>query len=527
MPTMQFGRSARAWSFFILGFVLSLFFLAPSGDLEEREVYFTTPTLKPEESKFDVPEPHARDILNPWARPFLFELADTDKLKGVQREARLQQRYDDIRSSLTADRIPVVAVDDRENLALVTIDGKPFATVLPQDCPEYFSRLDAAGQHQLEIEVAYSWAQVLATDLTIRSGKLHPIYLRFYTWVAAFTFFICGMVHLTISWVSRRFLQTPLWSLKALLWVSWGSFVTYFHPSLDEVAGILARGALRPLYLFIICGVSVTLAHHLTGVMLHRYFKALASFDSTTVLTQRTVQRRVTIEQAALFLSAMLWAFIALSGYLYLLGVDLSAFFAGAGLIGVAIGVMARDIFLDFFSGINILAEDQFGVGDWIDNDKDSGEVVRFSLRSTKIRRVDGSLATIPNSELRSVKNHSNEWSQVDYRIAISYRSDVDQALTVLEEEITGLQADRPGHLVGAGRILGLEELSIDGVTIRALIKTAPLLQWEVRRLLNHRVKRRFDQEGIDFATRRLSVVIRPNSEREAFLANDCDDLDS
>lgn len=514
----RIGPKARTWIFFALGFLVSLFGLAPRALVDKQEVYFETPTLRPPEVKFDVPTPQPRDSFTPWSRPFLFELADTDKLKGLQREAKLRDRYEEIRADITPDRVPVVAVDDRQHMALVTIDGKPFATVLPQDCPEYFVRLDAASQHQLEIEVAYSWAQVLADDLTIRSGKLHPIYLQFYNWVAAVTFFATGLLHLFVSWIGRRFMQTPLWSIKGLLWLTWASLVTYFHPSLDEFSTILTRGALRPLFLFIVCGVSTTLAHHLSRAMLHRYLAALASFDSDEKLTQRTAQRRKTIEQAAVFLSAMLWTFLALCGYLYLLGVDLTAFFAGAGLVGVAIGVMARDIFLDFFSGINILAEDQFGVGDWIDNDKDTGEVVRFTLRSTKIRRVDGSLATIPNSELRSVKNHSNQWSQVDYRVSISYRANVDQALTCLAEEIEALHQEEPGRILETTRILGLEDLSIDGVTIRALIKTTPLSQWPVRRALNRRVKIRFDREGIDFATRRLSLQMRSPEEREAFL---------
>lgn len=513
------GRRERLWIVFILGFLLSLFGLAPRGPIEEREVYFSTPILQPPVKKFEVPTPEPRETLSPWSRPFLFQLADTDKISGLQREAKLRARYDEIRASLGPNRVPEVAVADHQQVAVVTIDGKPFATVLPQDCPEYFGRLDPAGQHQLEIEVAYSWAQVLADDLTIRSGKLHPVYLKFYNWVAAVTFFLVGLLHLFVSWISRRFVQTPLWSIKALIWVAWGSFITYFHPSLDEFSTIISRGALRPLFLFIVCGVSAMLAHHFAIAALHRYLAALAAFDSDEKLTQRTAQRRKTIEQAITFVSALLWTFLALCGYLYLLGVDLTAFFAGAGLIGVAIGVMARDIFLDFFSGLNILTEDQFGVGDWIDNDKDTGEVVRFTLRSTKIRRVDGSLATIPNSELRSVKNHSNQWSQVDYRVAVSYRCDVDRALACLSEEIERLYQDMPEKILESARILGLEELSVDGVTIRALIKTSPLNQWSVRRELNRRIKNRFDQEGLEFATRRLSVHMRPSNERDAFLA--------
>ena len=507
--------TARLWTVFIFGFLFSLIVLAPRS-VVEGDVYFNSPTITAPNARFDIPLPEPRLSIKPWERPFLFELADTDKIKGSVRESKLVARYDDIRSGITSDRIPKVGVEDGHGLALVTIDGKPFATVLPQDCPEYFARLDSAGQHQLEVEVAYAWAQVILEDLTIRSGKLHPIYLQFYNWLAAVTFFFTGLLHLLVSWVSRRFMQTPLWSIKALVWVAWGTLISYFHPGLDELSSVLTRGALRPLFLFVVCGVSVTLAHHLTRAMLHRYFVALAAFDTSDRISQRSVQRRLTMEQAVVFLSAMLWLFVALCGYLYLLGVDLTAFFAGAGLIGVAIGVMARDIFLDFFSGVNVLAEDQFGVGDWIDNDKDAGEVVRFTLRSTKIRRIDGSLATIPNSELRSVKNHSNQWSQVDYRISISYRANVDQALAFLAEEIEALNGDFPGHMVDNARILGLEELSTDGVTIRALIKTKPLAQWELRRALNRRIKMRFDREGIDFATRRLSMQMRPPEEREA-----------
>jgi small conductance mechanosensitive channel len=506
------GRKEKIlWGLSLGGLILATFFLLPSinGTVDAQP---PQPLRSPNShSQYPVPQPKPRETGIVISRPFLFELAGSDKMSGKEREQRLLDRYQELLDTLTSEDNPEVAVDTSVGIATVTIDGKSFATVLPQDCPEYFSRLTEDQKRVLEQEVAYAWANVIQADLYLQVAKRHPVYLQLYHYLSVVFFFLTCMGHLTLNWISRRFARNPLWIVKALLWLVYVTVLTSLNPSLEDLANLLSHGALAPTFYAILCGVAAGLAHQATQIAIHRYSGALAAFEQGASV--RASLRRQTLEHAWTFLSQVTWTFLGLCLYLYMLGVDLSSFFAGAGLVGVAIGVVARDVFLDFFNGVYILAEDQFGIGDWIEAGSDSGEVVAFSLRSTKIRRSDGSLATLPNSDLRRVKNHSNEWSMVDFRVTVTYQTNTDFALGLILEEIAFLETEWQDKFAGPPELLGLEELGSDGIQLRVRLKTVPLAQWETRRRLNRRVKLRFDAEGIDFAYPSRTVYLHTVSE--------------
>jgi small-conductance mechanosensitive channel len=507
-------KTKTLWLISILGLLISGFAFAPSF---ENVIFEGEPPdkLHSPNPQFPIATPKPRKSGGLISRPFLFELASSDKVTGVEREARLLDRYQDILDNLTSDHHSVVTVNTSLGVATVEIDGHAFATVLPQDCPEYRARLSPERQLILEEEVAYSWANIINEDLFIQSLKRHPLYLKLYNYIAILTFWVFCLVHLTLNFISRRFARNPLWSLKLLLWVVYFTGLTTLHPSFDELADLLSRGALRPLLNFILCGVGVALLHQATQYIVHRYFSALADYEKHDT-SLRAALRRQTLQQAWTFISRVTWTFLGLCLYLYSMGVDLTSFFAGAGLVGVAIGVMARDVFLDFFNGINILAEDQFGVGDWIETGTDSGQVVAFSLRSTKIRRTDGSLATLPNGDLRRVKNHSNEYSMVDFRVSVTYRTDTDYALALILDEIALLETEWQDKIAAPADALGVQELAPDGVVLRVMLKTVPLAQWETQRRLNRRVKKRFDLEGVEFAAPRRTLYVLPGTAPDA-----------
>lgn len=500
------------WAVTLVGFVVSAILLAPGEtnialDLDTPKVELRAP-----DPTFPIPTPQKRqEGLRLLSKPFLFELADSDKVSGIEREKRLSDRYDDLLDSMAGTHVPVVTVNSDLGSPMVFIDGKPFATVLPQDCPEYFNRLSPESQIKLEEEVAYSWARVIQDDLGLQALKRLPDYLRLFNYLAVLGFFMACAAHLTVSWISQRFARRPLWSGQLLIWALYFTLLTALHPSLDHVAEVLSRGALSPIFNFIIIAVGITLLHQVTQLFIHRYFDALANYESADTL--RAALRRQTLEQAWTFVSRVTWTFLGLCFFLYKMGLDLTQFFAGAGIVGVAIGILARDLCLDFFNGAYILAEDQFGVGDWIEANNDTGEVVAFSLRSTKIRRGDGSLATIPNSDLRRVKNHSNEFSIVDFMVTVSYSTDTEYALALIMEEIALLDTEWQDKVASPPELLGVQELGPTGVVLRVKIKTIPLAQWEMHRRLNRAVKARFDQEGIIFAGTRSYAEVKLSRE--------------
>ncbi len=506
MPRPSFKRPTFRgflWLFFCLGFILSIVVLVP------EDLALDAPSELPETerqtiSRFVVPEPNQRVHSSPFARPFLFELAGNDKINSLRREQDAKRRYRDILANLKPNQTPRVEVRDDSGITTLTIGGKPFLTVLPEDCPEYYGRLSPEDKHLLEIEVAHTWREVLQEDLMLRSFQLQRGYLDLYNYLFVVLFFLFGLIHLSVDYLARKFFRHPAWSFKTFLWLGYLWLLAAMNPSFDDVANFLRQGALRPLTLFIGCSALVTVAIQLTNLVLLWYYRILDDLDSENSLRSR--QRRLTIKQASAFAVRLFWLLVGVISYLYLLGADLGAFFAGAGLFGVAAGFLGRDILLDFFYGINVIAEDQYGVGDWIETDQELGEVVNFSLRATQIRKVDGSLMTIPNSDLRRVKNHSNEWSQVDYQVTVSYLTDTDLAIKALHEEAQTLMREFPDDILEEPTPLGVHELNLNGVVLRLQIKTAPLAQWRTRRELNRRLKLRFEREGIDFAATRHRV---------------------
>jgi len=179
-------------------------------------------------------------------------------------------------------------------------------------------------------------------------------------------------------------------------------------------------------------------------------------------------------------------------------GVSLAPLLAGAGVIGVALGFGSQSLVKDFLSGIFILIEDQFGVGDIIDVDNQvEGVVEGVSLRTTRLRSVDGVVWHIPNGEIRMVGNMSQHWSRSLLDIEVAYDTDLEQAKAVVKRVADELWKEDPAVL-GEPEMWGVEQLAASGVVLRLVVKTTPKEQWRVARELRQRIKQAFDREGIE-----------------------------
>lgn len=181
-------------------------------------------------------------------------------------------------------------------------------------------------------------------------------------------------------------------------------------------------------------------------------------------------------------------------------GISLGPLIAGAGIVGVALGFGAQQLVQDFLSGIFMLLEDQYGLGDYIDVGEAEGTVEGISLRVTRLRDVYGVVWHVPNGEIRRVGNHSQQWARALLDIGIAYGSDVDRASEIMKREADRLAAeDRWRHLfLDKSELWGVQELGESQVTIRLVIRVAPLRQWEVMRELRRRIKYAFDDAGVE-----------------------------
>jgi len=192
-------------------------------------------------------------------------------------------------------------------------------------------------------------------------------------------------------------------------------------------------------------------------------------------------------------------------------GINLGPLIAGAGIVGIALGFGAQSLVRDFLSGIFMLIEDQFGVGDIIDAGEATGTVEAVSLRSTRLRDVNGVVWHIPNGEIHRVGNKSQEWSRALLDVEVAYATDLDHAQAVIKGVADALWREDgwSGQVLEEPEVWGVEMLGASGISIRLVIKTTPAAQWAVMRELRQRLKAAFDAEGIEIPFPQQTVWFR------------------
>jgi moderate conductance mechanosensitive channel len=224
----------------------------------------------------------------------------------------------------------------------------------------------------------------------------------------------------------------------------------------------------------------------------------------------RRVQRAETI--GALLASIASFAVWLLAGLMALgaLGLNLGPLIAGAGIVGVAVGFGSQNLVRDFISGIFMLLEDQYGVGDVVDAGPASGTVEGVGLRTTRLRDVNGTLWHIPNGEIRRVGNRSQGWARALVDVEVAWSADIQDATRVIER-VADAMWDEEGwsaRMLEQPEVWGVEELGPNGVRVRLVVKTRPLQQWGVARELRARIKDALDRAGIEVpATRAVTAA--------------------
>ena len=288
--------------------------------------------------------------------------------------------------------------------------------------------------------------------------------------------------------------------VRATLWIGGSLFILGRFPYTRIVQVRVVDALNIPLRLLPVA-LGIYVAVRLSFALINRSAAALASSYEISAEGNRRMQLRVrTISRVIRGIVALLW--LGIGGLIALtsLGVNIAPLLAGAGIIGVALSLPAQSLIKDGINGFFIILEDQYAVGDVITVHGIRGLVENINLRITQIRDEEGRLVTIPNSEIGVIANHSSHWSQADIYIPISYHSDVDQVLALIEATGQAMKAsDRWSvPLLGEPEVLGVEDFGDRGLTIRVWIKTQPLKQWDVAREYRRRLKVALDGAGID-----------------------------
>lgn len=196
--------------------------------------------------------------------------------------------------------------------------------------------------------------------------------------------------------------------------------------------------------------------------------------------------------------TVIVWV-IAIFAIASVLGVDLAPLLAGAGVAGIALGFGAQSLVRDCISGLFMLLEDQYGIGDQVDLGAASGTVEQVSMRTTVLRGADGTVWHIPNGEIRRVGNQSKLWSMAVLDVDIGSDADLDAARDHVLKAAVTLATDPKwsADVLEPPRLLGVESVRPEGVTIRLVVKSSPGRQWALQRALREAIKRELDSQGI------------------------------
>jgi small-conductance mechanosensitive channel len=191
--------------------------------------------------------------------------------------------------------------------------------------------------------------------------------------------------------------------------------------------------------------------------------------------------------------------FSAIIQILGVLNIDVKPLIASAGVIGLAIGFGAQTLVKDVINGFFILLENQYDVGDVVRVGGVQGTVENMTLRRTVLRDADGSVHTVPNSEIKIVSNMTRDWTQVALHIAVDYSENSDRVVQLLREVTLDIWNDGQFRelLVSQPEVPGIERVAANEVDYIILVKTRPGKQFDVTRELRRRIKECFQKNGI------------------------------
>jgi small-conductance mechanosensitive channel len=471
----------------------------------------------------------------------VFKVANTSGMAATERAEEIEERLERIASNFKApgslEGLEVASIlDGQSNQPVVSVNGEHLMTVTYSDAQLSDSSLTArASQITSDVEDAlwdfnrerqpdYLWQQVRWTMATLLITLLSSFAIAYFRHTISqrrqvlrqgqystatreadglvgpaasnnirFTFLTRQKINsLTVLKQFLRLLQIVLWLTSGLLILGYFPYTRWLQP--------LVIGVMRlPLRFGLIVLVAYGLIRFL-GIWIDRLFLVFQSRTAATLeRSQRLILRLSTFSQVIKGIIAFVIGSIAFLVMLGLLGVNIAPLLAGAGLLGFAVSFASQSLIKDIINGFLVLLEDQYGVGDVITIKGMSGFVENMNLRITQLRATDGQLITIPNGQIDIVQNLSKEWSRVDLMIPVGLDADINQALhlvetvanTMRQEEIWGALILEPPLL------LGVDELSHAGATIRIWIKTLPMRQWDVAREYRRRLKIAFEEAHI------------------------------
>jgi small-conductance mechanosensitive channel len=190
------------------------------------------------------------------------------------------------------------------------------------------------------------------------------------------------------------------------------------------------------------------------------------------------------------------------------IGVNIGPALASLGVLGIAVGFGAQSLVKDVINGIFILMENQFGIGDVVKIGNVSGLVEEVNLRRTILRDLDGVVHYIPNGEIVIASNYTKEYSRVNLNVSVSYESDLDRVIKVINDVCNKLSKEKTWQdkIIKTPQVLRVDKFGDSGIEIKIMGDTTPLAQWEIMGELRKRLKKEFDEKSIEIPYPHMKV---------------------
>lgn len=293
-----------------------------------------------------------------------------------------------------------------------------------------------------------------------------PTYVRSLEAIA-----IAAILVLTVS------IALEAWGLRAL--------ATLTSPLVRTVFSVAIQ-----LFLTVLVAMAVVdVATALTQSYLARREKsgnASAKVRTLVPLANKTIKVIVSIVAGIMILSEI--------------GVEIGPLLAGVGVLGLAIGFGAQTLVKDIITGVFILIEDSVSVGDVVNVGGTSGLVEAINIRTIRLRDLHGHVHLVPYSTVDKVTNMTKEFSRYVADIGVAYREDVDEVIELIRRTGDELRADpeEGKDVLEPIEIFGLDRFEDSAVVIRARLTTRPLKQWATGRAFLKRIKKAFDENGVE-----------------------------
>ncbi|MFW5734316.1 MAG: mechanosensitive ion channel family protein [Oceanidesulfovibrio sp.] len=271
----------------------------------------------------------------------------------------------------------------------------------------------------------------------------------------------------------------------------------------------IVSGGLRILLILILLIITLKVM----GVITRRGFKRLGKNRDTEYLKRVDTMRGIisfTLKVALLI--------VALLMILGEVGIELGPILAAAGVIGLAVSFGAQNLVQDVISGFFLLLEDQVRVGDVVQTVGKAGVVERITLRLIVLRDLSGNVHFIRNGNIDVITNMTKDFSYYVFDVGVAYREDVDEVIEAIKEVDEDMRADAGfnAEILAPIEILGLDKFGDSAVVVRARTRTKPGSQWTIGREFNKRLKKTFDDKGIEIPFPHMTIYPGVDKEGKA-----------